>query len=159
LNEQLGKLQTDHLDFYLLHGQNKQHWPKLRDLDVLKWAEKTIADGRIRHLGFSFHDDLDTFKQIVDAYDKWTLCQIQYNYMDIEYQAGTEGLKYAAGKGLAVVIMEPLRGGQLAKKPPESVKAIWEGSKIKRTPADWALQWLWNQPEVSVVLSGMTTIQ
>jgi predicted aldo/keto reductase-like oxidoreductase len=159
LNEQLGKLQTDHVDFYLLHGLSKKRWLKLRDLDVLKWAEKIIADGRIRHLGFSFHDDLEAFKQIVDGYDKWTLCQIQHNYMDIEYQAGTKGLKYAAEKGLAVVIMEPLRGGQLSKEPPESVKEIWNSATTKRTPADWALQWLWNQPEVSVVLSGMSTMQ
>jgi hypothetical protein len=158
LNEQLEKLQTDHFDFYLLHALNKHFWPKLCSLDVLTWAEKTIADGRILHLGFSFHDDLNTFKQIIDAYDKWTLCQIQYNFMDIEFQAGTKGLKYAAERGLAVVIMEPLRGGQISKEPPESVKELWRRSSIKRSPADWALQWIWNQPEVSVVLSGMTTM-
>ena len=126
------KLQTDHIDFYLLHGLNKQHWPKLRDLQVGKWAENTIKDGRIGYLGFSFHDDLATFKQIIDEYDRWTFCQIQYNFMDIEYQAGTEGLKYAANKGLALVIMEPLRGGQLAKEPPESVKEIWKKSSVKQ---------------------------
>ena len=159
LNEQLEKLKTDHIDFYLFHGLNKQRWPKLTDLGVLKWAEKTIAEGRIRHLGFSFHDDLETFKRILDDYDNWTLCQIQHNYMDIEYQAGTKGLKYAAEKGLAVVIMEPLRGGQISKEPPDSVKEIWNSVPLNRTPADWALQWLWNQPEVSVVLSGMSTMQ
>jgi predicted aldo/keto reductase-like oxidoreductase len=158
LNEQLVKLQTDHIDCYLLHGLNKQNWPKLRDLDVLEWAEKTKADGRIGNIGFSFHDDLETFKQIIDTSDRWNFCQIQYNFMDIEYQAGTAGLKYAADKGLAVVIMEPLRGGQLSKEPPETIKAIWEKAPQKRSPVDWALQWLWNQPEVSVVLSGMTTM-
>lgn len=158
LNEQLGKLQTDHIDFYLLHSMNKMLWPKLRDLDVLKWAEGAVADGRIGCLGFSFHDNLDMFKEIVDAYDKWAFCQIQYNFMDIEYQAGTEGLKYAADRGLAVVIMEPLRGGALSKEPPPSVKKILSGAGIRRSPADLALQWIWHQPEVSVVLSGMTAM-
>ena len=158
LNEQLEKMQTDHFDFYLLHSMNKDLWPKLRDLDVLKWSETAIADGRIGHLGFSFHDDLATFKEIVDAYDKWTFCQIQYNYMDIEYQAGTEGLKYAADKGLAVVIMEPLRGGQLSKKQPPAIQKLLDASDITLSPADLALQWIWNQPEVSVVLSGMTAM-
>jgi hypothetical protein len=127
----------------------------MRDLEVLTWAEKAIASGRIRYLGFSFHDDYEAFQEIVDATDQWTFCQIQYNYMDIENQAGTRGLKYAAGKELAVVIMEPLLGGRLVNPPP-SVKNLWNAASVQRSPAGWALQWLWNQPEVSVVPSGMT---
>ena len=158
LNEQLEKLQTDYIDFYLLHGLHQERWHKMRDLGALSWAERAIADGRIGHLGFSFHDKYTVLQEIVDASDLWTFCQIQYNYMDIENQAGTKGLRYAASKGLAVVVMEPLLGGKLVN-PPEPVQAIWDAASIKRTPADWALQWLWNQPEVSVVLSGMGTME
>jgi len=157
LDEQLEKLQTDHIDFYLLHALNKDSWQKMRDLEVLKQAEGALADGRIRYLGFSFHDEYEVFQEIVDAYD-WTFCQIQYNYMDIENQAGTKGLRHAAAKGLAVVIMEPLLGGKLVN-PPDPIQALWDSAPTKRAPADWALQWLWNQPEVALVLSGMSTMQ
>jgi predicted aldo/keto reductase-like oxidoreductase len=109
-------------------------------------------------LGFSFHDDLEAFKSIIDSYDGWTLAQIMYNYMDEDYQAGTEGLKYAASKGLAVVVMEPIAGGRLAVKPSEPIQKIWDEADVKRTPAEWALSWVWNHPEVSVVLSGMSTM-
>ena len=156
LDIQLGRLQVDHVDFYLLHALNKDHWPKLRDLGVREWAEKAIAGGRFRHLAFSFHDDYDTFEQIVDEYD-WPMCQIQYNYMDVENQAGTKGLRYAASKGIAVVIMEPLLGGKLVGPPP-SIQAMWDSAATERTPVEWALRWLWNQPEVSVVLSGMSAM-
>jgi predicted aldo/keto reductase-like oxidoreductase len=158
LDIQLDRLQLDAVDFYLLHGLNKERWPKLRDLGVFEWAEKAVAAGRFRHLAFSFHDDYDTFKQIVDGYDKWAMCQIQYNYMDVENQAGTKGLQYAASKGIAVVIMEPLLGGKLVG-PPAPIQAIWDSASNGRSPVGWALQWLWNQPEVSVVLSGMSAME
>jgi len=158
LNIQLERLQTDRIDFYLLHGLNKTHWPEIRDLGVLDWAEKAIASERIGHLGFSFHDELSVFKEIVDAYD-WTFCQIMYNYMDIEFQAGREGLHYAANKGLAVVVMEPLRGGSLTRPAPDPVANLWAGATMQRSQADWALQWLWHQPEVSLLLSGMSEMQ
>ncbi len=159
LNEQLERLQTSKIDFYLLHGLNKKDWTKLRDMEVLHWAESAIADGRISYLGFSFHDKFEVFKEIVDAYDNWTFCQIQYNYIDVDYQAGKRGLEYAADKGLAVIIMEPLLGGRLSKEPPEKVAQLWASASQKRTPTEWALQWAWNHPEVSVVLSGMSTME
>jgi len=136
---------------------NRGTWTKLHGMDILQQAEKAIADGRIRHLGFSFHDTYEVFQEILDAYDRWTFCQIQYNYMDIENQAGTRGLQYAASKGLAVVIMEPLRGGRLVD-PPAPIQFLWDSAERKRSASDWALQWLWNQPEVSVALSGMSTM-
>ncbi len=156
LDEQLSRLQTDTIDVYLLHGLSSTQWPKLRDLGVLDWAEKAKQDGRIKHLGFSFHDSVEVFKEIIDAYDHWEVCQIQYNYMDTEFQAGLEGLQYAAERGLATIIMEPLRGGQLTRKPSDKIAAMFENAPVKRSQADLALQWIWNQPEVSVILSGMT---
>ena len=159
LDEQLTRLQTDKLDFYLLHGLNRGSWHKVRDLGVLNWAERAIAAGRFGRLGFSFHDDYEVFQEIVDAYDQFALCQIQYNYMDTDYQAGRRGLEYAARKGLAVVVMEPLRGGGLVKTPPAPVAAVFQSDPQKRTPVELALQWVWNQPEVTLALSGMSTLE
>jgi uncharacterized protein len=158
LDEQLERLQEDRLDFYLFHGLGAKRWKELLDLGVLSRAEAAVADGRVGHIGFSFHDDADAFKEIVDGYDGWAMCLIQHNYMDIERQAGTEGLRYAASKGLAVAIMEPLLGGNLAS-PPEPVRELFDEFEEKRSPADLALQWLWDQPEVAVVLSGMSSME
>ncbi len=157
LAEQLVRLQTDHVDFYLLHGLDGARWAAIQKLGVLERAEAAIRDGRIGHLGFSFHDDNVAFAPIVDGYDGWTFCQIQYNYMDVANQAGVAGLRHAAAKGLAVVVMEPLLGGKLAR-PPQRIREMFDKFAPGRSPADLALQWVWDQPEVSVALSGMSSM-
>jgi uncharacterized protein len=155
LNAQLEKLQTDHIDYYLLHGLAGDQWDRLDSLGVTDFLDKAKAEGRIVNPGFSFHGVLDDFKRIVDAYS-WEFCQIQYNFLDEKNQAGTEGLEYAASKKLGVVIMEPLRGGNLAlPEPPPDVDVIWKKASKTRTPVEWALRWVWNHPEVTVLLSGM----
>ncbi len=157
LTKQLQRLQTDHLDIYLFHGMNKKRFEQLKELQLIKRMEEAKASGRIKHIGFSFHDPYPIFKEIIDYYS-WDMCQIQYNYVDQDTQATTRGLEYAASKGIAVVIMEPVKGGHLVHPPPEAA-AILERSVIKRTPVDWALQFVWNRPEVSCVLSGMGSFQ
>lgn len=158
LNEQLKKLHTEKIDFYLLHHLNKANWTKVRGLGVLEWADKKIKDGYIGYFGFSFHDSFELLQEIINAYDNWTICQIQYNYMDEDFQAGTKGLEYAYQKGLAVVVMEPIRGGRLSN-PPEKVAKEWAEAPFKRSPQEWALRWVWNHPEVAVTLSGMSKMQ
>lgn len=157
LNEQLKRLQTDQIDFYLVHSLNQAAWDNMQRLGIGEFLDAAIGDGRIRYAGFSFHDQADVFLSIVDGYD-WTSCQIQYNFMDEEYQAGTNGLRYAAARGLGIVIMEPLRGGVLTREVP-AVQDVWNRAATKRTLADWSLRWIWNHPEVSVVLSGMSTLE
>jgi len=156
LDAQLTKLRTSRIDYYLVHSLNGSAWGRVAPLGVTEFLDQAQADGRIANAGFSFHGLREDFKQIVDAYP-WQFCQIQYNYLDEENQAGTEGLKYAASKGLSVIVMEPLRGGVLAASPqPPAIEALWQETGIRRTPAEWALRWVWNHPEVTVVLSGMS---
>ena len=187
LSEQLERLATDHIDCYLLHSLNKKSWSKVRDMGVLDFLAEQLELGRIRYAGFSFHAAYEVFRDIVDAFD-WDFCQIMLNYVDVEYQAGLAGLKYAAERGLAVVVMEPLRGGRLAANLPDEVVAALGAVSVDSagragragsatgavgtageasdgsvgsegwSPAEWALRWVWNLPEVSVALSGMSNM-
>jgi uncharacterized protein len=158
-NEQLERLQTNKIDFYLLHGINKNGWRKVKEWGAIPWAEGKLASGKVDYLGFSFHDDFETFKDVIDYYDKWTFCQIQYNYVDVNHQAGRRGVEYAADRGLAIVVMEPLRGGMITKTPPEKVAQIWDTIPQNRSLAERGLLWVLNQPEISVALSGMSTME
>ena len=157
--EELARLQTDHVDYYLIHMlTNAESWERLCGLGIREWIDQKKQEGKIRQIGFSFHGGTESFLKILDAYD-WEFCQIQYNYVDEHSQAGVKGLKYAAEKGIPVVIMEPLRGGRLADKLPEAAYEVFEKYPVKRSPAAWGFRWLWNQPEVTCVLSGMNSLQ
>ena len=153
--EQLKRLQTDYIDYYLMHMLTDiATWERLKAMGIEEWIQEKLGSGQIRNIGFSYHGNTDMFRQLVDAYP-WNFCQIQYNYMDENTQAGREGLRYAASKGLPVIIMEPLRGGRLVNLLPQEAKRLIEQSG--RTAAEWAFRWLWDQPEVTVVLSGMNS--
>lgn len=157
--EQLHRLRTDHIDYYLMHMlTDVATWERLKNLGIIEWLKEKQESGAIRQVGFSYHGNADMFCQLIDAYD-WDFCQIQYNYMDEHSQAGRRGLKYANEKGLPVIIMEPLRGGKLVSRLPEEAKKIFEEYPTKHTPVQWALRWLWNQPEVTCVLSGMNSVE
>ncbi|MCG8573001.1 MAG: aldo/keto reductase [Spirochaetes bacterium] len=154
--EQLDKLQTDYIDFYLIHTLNKNYWTLLKELGVLEWLDNLKKSGKIGYAGFSFHDNYPVFKDIIDGYN-WDFCQIQYNFMNLDYQAGEKGLKYAVSKNIPVIVMEPLLGGKLVNTPP-AIQEIWNQGPVQRDPVERALQWLWDQPEVSIVLSGMSNL-
>ncbi|NLL37475.1 MAG: aldo/keto reductase [Fretibacterium sp.] len=157
LHKQLEFLRTDHFDIYLLHSMNAERWDKMQRMNALDFLERARKAGKIRGIGFSFHDGLNSFKTIADAYP-WDMCQIQYNLLDDNFQAGTEGLRYAASKGLSVVVMEPLKGGNISLPVPEELKSEAKAAGYTAPNlADLGLRWVWDHPEVSVVLSGMTT--
>ena len=156
-NEELRRLRTDHVDFYLMHMlTDTDTWERLKAMGIEEWIAEKKASGAIRQLGFSYHGNSEMFCKLIDAWD-WDFCQIQYNYMDEHSQAGRRGLNHAHGRGIPVVIMEPLRGGKLVSHLPEEAKRIFENYPVRHTPAQWAFRWLWNQPEVTVVLSGMNS--
>jgi len=155
--EQLRRLRTDHIDYYLMHMLSDiGKWESLKSMGIEDWISEKKASGAIRQIGFSYHGNTDMFCRLADAY-AWDFCQIQYNYMDEHSQAGRRGLHYAHEKGLPVIIMEPLRGGKLVNRLPDEAKRIFAGYEPRRTPAQWAFKWLWNQPEVTCVLSGMNS--
>ncbi|MBQ9911002.1 MAG: aldo/keto reductase [Lachnospiraceae bacterium] len=156
--EELSRLRTDHVDYYLMHMfTDIAEWERLKALGIEEWIARHKADGSIRQIGFSYHGERQMFAKILDSYD-WDFCQIQYNYLDEHSQAGVEGLKAAAKKGIPVIIMEPLRGGKLVKLP-ESARKVLKESGRDYSPADWSFRWLWNQEEVTVVLSGMNSLE
>lgn len=157
--EQLSRLQTDYVDYYLMHMlTDVGTWSRLKELGIVEWLDEKKKSGAIKQVGFSYHGNSDVFCQLIDAYD-WDFTQIQYNYMDENSQAGRRGLQYANKKGIPVIIMEPLRGGRLVDKLPEQAVKIFENYPVSHTPVQWALRWLWNQPEVTCVLSGMNSLE
>jgi len=157
--EELKRLRTDHVDYYLMHMlTDTVTWDRIKSLGILDWLEEKKKDGSIRQLGFSYHGNSDAFCNLLDAYD-WDFCQIQYNYLDEHSQAGVVGLKKAYEMNIPVIIMEPLRGGRLANNLPKDAVKLMEQYPVKRSPAEWAFRWLWNQPEVTCVLSGMNSME
>ena len=155
-SEELKRLRTDYVDYYFMHMLTDiGAWERMKELGIIEWLEEKKKSGQIRQVGFSYHGNSDMFCSLVDAYS-WDFCMIQYNYMDEHSQAGRRGLQYAHQKGLAVMIMEPLRGGKLVNNLPDSAKAIFNSHPKSYTPAQWSFRWLWNQPEITVVLSGMS---
>ena len=155
--EELKRLRTDHVDYYLMHMlTDPATWARLKGLGIEDWLREKKESGQIRQVGFSYHGNSRVFCELLDEYD-WDFCQIQYNYLDEHSQAGRRGLHYAASKGIPVIIMEPLRGGKLVKDLPEKAKKVFAAHEPRRTPAQWAFRWLWDQEQVTVVLSGMNS--
>ena len=158
-SEELKRLRTDYVDYYLMHMLGDvATWEKLKDIGIDSWLEEKKHIGEIRQIGFSYHGNSEGFCRLLDAYN-WDFCLVQYNYMDENSQAGRKGVEYAASKGIPVFIMEPLRGGKLVNKLPREAVKIFEQHPVKYTPAQWAFRWLYNQPAVTCVLSGMNSME
>ncbi len=157
-NKQLSKLKIDYVDYYLLHSLSGSTWQKMLDLGITDWMDKVKKEGKVRHMGFSFHGKHEDFIKIVDGYD-FDFAQVQFNILDENYQAGIKGIEYAAKKNMGIIVMEPLRGGSLTGSIPKEVQEIYDTADIKRKPADWALRWIYNHPQVTLVLSGMNEIE
>ncbi len=158
LEDLLKWLDAESVDFLLLGGLNRFSWPRLQDLRILKSLEKALADKKAGHIGFFFHDQYQFLRDVIQAYDNWSVCQFQYSFMDIDHHPSYGGLKYAADKGLAVMAAKPLLGGRLVKNIPPNVLKVWSGAEPKRSPAEWALRWVWNHPEISTVVCDMDSV-
>ena len=159
LEKLLKWLRDENVDFLLLGGLNRESWPRLEELKVLNWAEKALADRKIGHIGFFFHDQYQFLREIIEAYDNWSCCQFHYSYMDIDHHPGVTGLTYAADKGLGVLVNRPLLGGRLTKQPPEPVAKVWSEARRERSQAEWGLRWVWNHRDISSVVVDMSSLE
>ena len=159
LDEQLKKLQTDYIDIYLLHSLTVPDWEKVQNLDVLDFLDDCLSSGRVKHVGFSSHIEVDYLIEILDEYPKWEVVMTQMNYLDEYYQSGVMGLDYLKEVNVGSVIMEPLRGGRLVQNIPPEIRELWDSAEVKRTPVEWAMQYLWNRDDVDCVFSGMTSLE
>lgn len=157
LDKQLSRLGVECIDIYLVHSVEAEAYDVMKDYEIDKWLDQKKAEGKIKYAGFSFHDDYELFEEIVDYYD-WDMCQIQYNYIDENYQAGRKGLDLAQKKGLPVVIMEPLKGGRLAGKMPPQIEPMWADMSEGKSYVDWAFRWVADHPQVMTILSGMSSL-
>ena len=159
LDEQLKKLQTDYIDIYLLHSVTEPDWNKIKDLNVFDFLDDCLSSGKVKHIGFSSHMEVDYVIEVIDEYPKWEVVMTQMNYFDEYYQSGVMGLNYLKETNIGSMIMEPLRGGRLVQNIPQAVQDLWDMAEVKRTPVEWALQYLWNRDDVDCVLSGMTSLE
>lgn len=159
LDEQLESLGTDNVDFGIIGWLDRQNWPGLKEAGVLSWLDSSVQDGKIKHVGFAFHDDYQTLRDILNAHDNWALCQVKYSFMDVDHHPGVGGIRLAAENGLAIVVSEPLKSGRFTRNIPPGVSAVWAEASPPRSPTEWALPWVWHHPEITVAVSNMSTLE